>query len=124
MLESPAISIAVGLVLGFLTGLGTGGGSLLILWLTLVQQMSAAQARIINLMFFLPSAMIATLINWFRRRIPWKKVLLPACAGTVAAAVFALLEQKMNTEGLEKLFGVLLIVMGIRELTYRPRNPR
>ena len=31
MLESIPFSIAVGIVLGFLSGLGTGGGSLLVL---------------------------------------------------------------------------------------------
>ena len=32
---TPLLTVFVGLVLGFLAGLGIGGGSLLILWLTL-----------------------------------------------------------------------------------------
>ena len=36
MLESLPVALIVGTLLGFLTGLGVGGGSLLILWLTLV----------------------------------------------------------------------------------------
>ena len=56
MLESIPFSITVGILLGFLTGLGTGGGSLLVLWLTLVLHMDPAQARVVNLMFFLPAA--------------------------------------------------------------------
>lgn len=124
MLESILFSIAVGILLGFLTGLGTGGGSLLVLWLTLVLHMDPAQARVVNLMFFLPAALIATFLHWRQGRIPWKKLLLPVLAGSLAAAVFASVGQKMNTESLEKLFGVLLLFTGVKELFYRPRKPK
>ena len=56
MLNSFPFAILVGFLLGILTGLGTGGGSLLVLWLTLVLQFPPAQAKVINLLFFLPSA--------------------------------------------------------------------
>lgn len=122
MLDSIPISIAVGIVLGFLTGLGTGGGSLLILWLTLALRMEPRDARLINLMFFLPAALIATLFHWRQGRVPFKKLLLPILSGCIASAVFALIGQKMNTESLKKLFGVLLIFTGLKELLYRPRK--
>lgn len=124
MLDSIPVSIAVGTALGFLTGLGTGGGSLLVLWLTLAVQMDPSQARLINLMFFLPAAIIATIFNLRQGRVPLKKILLPALSGCAAAAIFALVGQKMNTESLKKLFGVLLLCIGVKELFYRPRKPR
>ena len=124
MLESIPFSIAIGTILGFLTGLGTGGGSLLVLWLTLVLHTDAAQARLINLMFFLPAALIATAFHLRQGRIPIKKLILPALSGCAAAAVFAMVGQKTNTESLRKLFGVLLLFIGIKELFYRPRKPK
>lgn len=124
MLDSIPFSIAVGIVLGFLTGLGTGGGSLLVLWLTLVLHMDAAQARVINLMFFLPAAIIASAFHWRQGRIPINKLILPALCGCAAAAFFGFVGQKMNTESLKKLFGVLLLCIGIKELFYRPRKPK
>ena len=124
MLESIPFSILIGTLLGFLTGLGTGGGSLLVLWLTLVLHTDAGQARLINLMFFLPAAIIATIFHWHQGRIPLKKLILPAASGCVAAAVFAVIGQKMNTESLQKLFGVLLLFIGVKELFYRPRKPK
>ena len=54
-----ALKLLVGTVLGFLTGLGVGGGSLLILWLNIALGMEQSVARGINLLFFLPSALIA-----------------------------------------------------------------
>lgn len=63
MLESFPVAFAVAAILGFLAGLGVGGGSLLVLWLTLAVGMEHPQARIINLMFFIPSAVIASLFR-------------------------------------------------------------
>lgn len=122
MVSSMPVSILVGTVLGFLTGLGTGGGSLLILWLTLVLGMEAPLARSINLMFFIPAAMASTIIRWRRGGIPWKKIWLPALSGCICAAAFTLAGSVMNTKWLEGIFGVLLIFTGIRELRYRKQN--
>ena len=51
MLNSLYVAIPVSVALGFLSGLGTGGGSLLILWLTLVLDVPQSEARAMNLMF-------------------------------------------------------------------------
>jgi uncharacterized membrane protein YfcA len=124
MLNSFPFAILVGFLLGILTGLGTGGGSLLVLWLTLVLHFPPAQAKVINLLFFLPSAIIATLLRWRKGGIPFKKILLPALAGCAGALLFSFLGEKINTELLQKLFGVLLIFTGLRELLYRERKPK
>lgn len=124
MLSSTAFSIALGAVLGFLTGLGTGGGSLLLLWLTLVLDMEPQMARAINLMFFIPAAVTASALRLFRGGIPFRKIILPALAGCGSAAAFSLAGSHMNTEHLQTLFGVLLIATGIRELLYRPQRLR
>lgn len=124
MLTSPLFSILVGTVLGFLSGLGTGGGSLLVLWLTLVMHMEPSTARVINLLFFLPSAIIATILHWHQRRITWKQVIPAAIAGCITAFAFSSIGQRINTESLKKLFGVLLVFIGFKELFYRPRKPK
>jgi len=112
---------AVATILGFLAGIGTGGGSLLILWLTLVRGMDPIQAKTYNLLFFLPSAVIATFL---RRKddTPGKRGLLPGiAAGCIAAAAAALLTDGIETGMFKKLFGGLLIAAGIRELLYKRR---
>lgn len=124
MLSSTGFSILLGAVLGFLTGLGTGGGSLLLLWLTLVLGMDPQTARTVNLMFFIPAAVTASLVRLFRGGIPFRKIILPALAGCVSAAVFAVAGSHMDTEHLKKAFGVLLIFTGVRELLYRPQRLR
>lgn len=124
MLNSFPIAVAMGTVLGFLTGLGTGGGSLLILWLTMAAGMAQETARAVNLMFFLPSALISCLFRWKQGKIEIKKVLPAMIAGSLGALVFSFIGKSMDTELLKKLFGGLLLITGARELFYRPRKAR
>lgn len=116
------MAIIMGTVLGLLSGLGTGGGSLLILWLTMVMDMDYGQARIINLMFFIPSALIACLFRWKQGKLELKKVLPAIVSGVTCAALGAWLSTIIDTAMLKKMFGILLLAAGARELFYRPRK--
>ena len=122
MLESFPVVIIVGTVLGFLAGLGVGGGSLLILWLTLVLGMEHPQARVINLLFFLPSAVIACLFRWKQGKLDFKKVLPAILAGCIAAGICSFLSTRLEMGLLKKLFGGLLLFTGLRELLYKPKK--
>lgn len=124
MLESVPVILIVGTVLGFLSGLGVGGGSLLMLWLTLVVGMEYPAARTLNLLFFLPSAIVATLFRWKQSKLPWKKILLAAAVGCVCSGIFAWVSRQIDIEALKKLFGVLLLITGVRELLYRARKAK
>ena len=83
-------AIAVSTVLGFLSGLGVGGGSLLMLWLTGPLGWPQAQARALNLLFFLPGASLATFLR--RKRIPWKQLMPGIAAGCLFAWLASLLQ--------------------------------
>lgn len=122
MLEVWPVALAVGTVLGFLSGLGVGGGSLLILWLTLALDMEHNAARGINLAFFLPAALTACLFRWRQGAVPWKTVLPAAIAGCLAAAGASWLGLSLDLDLLKKLFGGLLIITGLRELFYKPKK--
>lgn len=112
---------AVGTVLGFLAGCGIGGGSLLMLWLTLVVKMPAWQARCVNLMFFLPCALCATGFRLKQGALPIKKLLLPMALGCAAAAGCSVIGAWLDTIWLNKLFGGLLLFTGVKELLYREK---
>ena len=115
------ISVLVGAVLGFLSGLGIGGGSLLILWLTLVMDYGPAAARSTNLLFFLPAALIAAFFRWRQGVIPFRKILPAILTGCAAAFFFSLLSARLDTAMLKKLFSILLIATSIRELLYKSK---
>ena len=118
------MALLMGTVLGFLTGLGVGGGSLLILWLTLGLGMEQEIATGINLLFFLPSALICTLFRHKQGTLPFKKVLPATICACIAAGLFTVISRNMDTEFLKKLFGGVLLITGIKELCYRPRKAK
>ena len=118
------LTIPVAILLGFLAGLGVGGGSLLMLWLTGIIGMNYPQARVINLLFFLPSALIATVFHKKQGTVQFKRLLPGILAGCIAAAVFSLVGKHINTELLKKCFGGLLLFTGVRELFYRRRKDK
>ena len=95
---------------------------MLILWLGLVVGMEQAQARAINLLFFIPSAVIACLFRWKQGRLDIIKILPAIIAGSIVSAIFTVLSQNMDTGLLKKLFGILLLFTGARELLYRPKE--
>ena len=124
MVASWPVAVAVGTVLGFLSGLGIGGGSLLVLWLTFAIGMDPITVRGINLLFFLPSALIAICFRWHQGSVPWKKIHPAMIAGCLAALGFSWLGGYFDVTILKKLFGIVLILTGIKELCYRPRKFR
>lgn len=124
MLESIPVSIIAGTLLGFLSGLGVGGGSLLILWLTLMLGMEHGAARTLNLLFFIPSSMIASIFRWKQGALDFKKVLPAIIGGCVSAACFSILSKHIDISLIKKLFGVLLLITGVREVLYKPKQNR
>ena len=124
MLESFPVAILIGIVLGFLSGLGIGGGSLLIIWLTAVLDWGIQDARAVNLLFFLPAAIIACIIRSRQGTLNRKAVLPAIITGCITAVAGSIIANWVNTDTLKKLFGVLLILAGTKELFYRERKAR
>lgn len=116
-----ALKLMVGTILGFLTGLGVGGGSLLILWLTIALGMEQSIARGINLLFFLPAALIACCFRWKQGTLRLRNVLPAILSGCAAAALFSWAGLAIDAAVLKKLFGFLLLLTGLRELLYKPQ---
>lgn len=116
------LAAIVGLILGFLAGLGIGGGSLLMLWLTLIVGLPPEEARCINLMFFIPCALCSSIFRLRQGTLPVKKILLPMALGCIMAAGSSFLSHQLDTGILKKIFGFLLLFTGIRELLYKPKD--
>ena len=124
MLTSIPMILIISTVLGFLAGLGIGGGSLLVLWLSFVMGLDPVTIRGINLLFFLPSAIIAICFRWKQGSIKWKKILPAIIAGCVSAFLFSWLGGYFEANILKKFFGIVLILTGVKEVCYRPRKLR
>ncbi len=121
MLESFPFAVIMGVVLGWLAGIGVGGGSLLILWLTLMLQIPQPTARSMNLLFFLAAAGAVSIFRWRKGTLHLKPLLLAILCGCITAALFAWFSTQIDVENFRKLFGILLLITGIRELFYRQK---
>ena len=111
-----------GLLTGVLSGCGIGGGSLLVLWLTLFEGMPQFTAGGINLLYFLacvPAALVSHVKN---RLIDRKAVLSCVPAGALTSLAAALLASHTDVSLLRRLFGVLLLVIGAKELFTKRKN--
>lgn len=124
MLTGSVASAFIGLILGYLSGLGIGGGSLLILWLTLYLNTDAQSAQVINILFFLACAGSVTLIRLKKGTLQFRAILPGIIAGCLFAVIFSFLGQVLPQLFLRKLFGIVLIATGIRELFYRQRKAK
>ena len=124
MLNSFPVSLLIGTVLGTLSSLGIGGGSLLMLWLTLVLRIPQETARGMNLLFYVPGALIATILHFRKQKPEWKPLLAAIVGGCCAAVAGSVISMYMDTGFLRKIMGGLFILIGIREICYRPRNAR
>lgn len=99
----------VSLLAGILAAWGVGGGTLLLLVMTLLLGVPSATAQSINLLFFLPCAAVAL---FYHRKNGYLKpdllrMLIPL--GVVAAIAANLLSNLVDTEFLRRPFGILLL---------------
>lgn len=102
--------------LGFFSGLGVGGGNLMVLWLTNIMHFPTATVRGINLVFFLAAAASAALFRFRKINIPFSKLLIAAAFGCISALIVSASSVNLETTILRKCFGILLLFCGIREL--------
>ena len=102
-----------GIAGGIIGGMGMGGGTLLIPILTIFLDIPQKSAQAINLIAFIPMAVIVTVINIKRKDIDYKSVItvaLPALATSIASSLFV---GKIDAKILSIGFAVFLILLGV-----------
>ena len=113
-----------GFLCGVLSGMGIGGGTLLMVWLTAVEGMSSAEAQGINLLYFLPTAAVSLYFHYKSKLLKWKVILPAILVGCLTAALTAWVAGDMERELLQKIFGGFLLAVGTGELFYRERKAK
>ena len=114
----------VGLVCGALSGIGVGGGTLLMVWLTAIGDVVQTEAQGINLLYFLPTALCAVLLHAKNRLVDWKTAVPAALAGCVTAVGGALLATWLDAGILRKCFGGFLLLVACNELFFKRRKSK
>ena len=97
---------------GVLSSWGVGGGTLLLVCMTLFLGVGHREAQAINLLFFLPTAGISLFFhrkNGFLDKDTWRQAAIP---GTAAALAGAVLSMAVDISLLRKPFGLFLLYSG------------
>ncbi len=105
----------VGAAAGVISGMGIGGGTVLIPALVMLFGVSQHQAQTINLLFFIPTAIIALWVHIKNKNIEkrlWPKLVL---YGVITALLGSMIATRMDATLLKRLFGGFLLVMGVLE---------
>ncbi len=109
--------------MAFLTGIfasmGLGGGMVLIVYLTVFAGFSQLVAQGINLVFFIPIAIISPVLHTKNKLVEWKKAVPAVLWGTAAVIISAWLANRIEQSLLSKAFGIFLILMGLKELFFK-----
>lgn len=100
-----------GLSAGILSGMGMGGGTVLIPILTLLLSVDQHAAQGVNMMAFLPGALLALWIHRRDGRLAIKQGVSLLLWGIVGAIGGAFIATCLSAEWLKKAFGVFLIVL-------------
>lgn len=107
------IEILIGVVSGIVGGLGMGGGTVLILFLSTFLDIEQHVAQSTNIIFFVPTAIAAIVVNLKNKNIDLKMT-IPICLwGVLGAFIGACISMKMNVNLLKKCFGGFLIFIAI-----------
>lgn len=108
--------ILSGLIAGIISGMGIGGGTILIPALTMFLNIDQHIAQGVNLLFFIPTAIVALFIHKKNGNLQIKTAIPLMIWGLVGASGGALLAINLNPHILRRLFGVFLFLMGGYEI--------
>lgn len=109
----------ISILSGIISGMGIGGGTILIPALTIIFKLDQHIAQSINLISFIPIASVAVITHFKNNNIDLKlssKLILSGILGAVAGSI---LSSVISSDVLKKLFAVFLFFMGIYEITYK-----
>ncbi len=109
-------AVLIGLLTGILSGFGIGGGSLLMLWLTCVMEVSQRQAAGMNLLYFLACAPPALYSHLKNHLVDKKAACFCITAGIPLSIVGCYLAAHLDLSLIRRGFGILLLWIGFREL--------
>ena len=114
--------MAVGAATGVLSGFGIGGGTILLLWLTAFAGVPQDLAQGINLLYFLPAALLALPAHRKNGYLDTKALPWLIGSGLICAALAAWLSAGLEVDLLRKLFGGFLAVVGLHEIFSKTRR--
>lgn len=108
--------IIIGVVSGIVSGTGMGGGTILIFLLTVLSGIEQHTAQAINLIFFIPTSIVAIIVNIKNKNIDLRLAIIIALAGIFGAIIGANISIRTDVHKLQTYFGIFLLIIAIHEI--------
>ncbi len=105
-----------GLAGGVLGGMGMGGGTILIPILSVFFGLDQQIAQGINLIGFIPMAIIALIIHLKNKLVDFKKVLFIVLPGIITCVLGCYIAKALDGDILKRCFGGFLILLSILQI--------
>lgn len=110
------MEILAGIISGIVSGTGMGGGTILIFLLTFFMGVEQHTAQATNLIFFIPTSIVAIIVNLKNKNIDLKLAIIISIFGIIGAIIGANIAVYMDVKILKKCFGFFLIAVTINEI--------
>lgn len=108
--------ILIGVLSGVVSGTGMGGGTILIFLLTTMLGLEQHVAQATNLIFFIPTAIVAIIVNLKNKNINVKLAILISLFGILGAIIGANISVHIDVVILKRCFGIFLSFITLNEI--------
>ena len=110
------IETIIGLISGIVSGTGMGGGTILIFLLSFLLGVEQHVAQATNLIFFIPTSIVAIIVNIKNKNIDIKLAIIISIFGILGAIWGANISIHTDVNLLKKFFGAFLAVIAMHEI--------
>ena len=108
--------VLIGIISGIVSGTGMGGGTILIFLLSFMLGIEQHIAQATNLIFFIPTSIVAIIVNFKNKNIDTKQAIIISIFGVLGAVIGANIAIYMDVRMLKKGFGIFLIFVTLNEI--------
>ena len=108
--------IIASFISGMLSAMGFGSGAILVIWLTSQMSYSQLQAQGVNLMFFIPCALLSLVILAKKGLVNISEAIPLGVGGAIGIIAGHLVLPLIPSELLSKLFGIFVILLSLQQL--------
>lgn len=113
----------IGLLSGIISGMGIGGGTILIPALILFTSLNQQQAQSVNLFTFIPIGIVAVITHIKNKNVELRLWIPLTIMGILGAIIGAKLAVNLSSNLLKKMFGIFLFIMAIYQFFYKEKKP-
>ena len=107
--------VIFGIVSGTVAALGMGGGTILIMLLNIFSNLNQHLIQGINLIFFIPTAIVAIYLNIKNKIIDYKISSIIIISGIIGAVIGSKVSFNIDNQNLKKNFGYFLLLIAFFE---------